>query len=105
MSAKHTPGPWKIGKGSFVIADSPAPGIRGSDMIEYYGGHLICESVSEENAYLIAAAPDLLESLEGIVSASTDKWETSYADFKEQFMPWAQNVAKTAIAKAKGETK
>jgi len=102
VSTKHTPGPWKVGKGSFVIADSPAPGIHGSNMIEHYGGHLICESVSEANARLIAAAPDLLQALECIASATCEKWEMPYADFKEQFMPWARNIALATLAKAKG---
>jgi hypothetical protein len=63
MNTEHTPGPWRVGNGSFVISDHPAPGITGSDDVHHYGGHLICESVSQANARLIAAAPDLLEAL------------------------------------------
>jgi hypothetical protein len=45
---------------------------------------------------------DLLEALEGIASATCEKWEMPYADFKEQFMPWARNVALAALKKVKG---
>jgi hypothetical protein len=57
---------------------------------------------TEANAHLIAAAPDLLEALECIASATCEKWEMPYADFKEQFMPWARNIALATLVKAKG---
>jgi len=103
VSTKHTPRPWKVGKGSFVIADSPAPGIHGSNMIEHYGGHLICESVSEANAHLIAAAPDLLEALEKclyIIGHPKDEPETLWRTDDEINDAYMQ--ARAAIAKAKG---
>jgi hypothetical protein len=97
MKTKHTPGPWKIGKGSFIISDSPSPGIPGSDEVDYYGGHLICESVSKSNATLIAAAPDLLQSLIDVM----DYW-TGHVDYDAS---WEVAItARNAIAKAKGET-
>ena len=59
--AEHTLGPWRVGlQRSTVVADAPVPGIRGSDALDYYGGHLICESVAPQNRPIIAAAPDLL---------------------------------------------
>ena len=68
QQAAHTAGPWRVGTKvrSCVVADHPAPGIGGADEVEYYGGHLICESVNAANARLIAAAPDLLEALEAL---------------------------------------
>ena len=63
---KHTPGEWRIGKmGGTVVADSKTSDTpnTGHDDVEYYGGHLICESIeTQANARLIAAAPDLLEA-------------------------------------------
>jgi hypothetical protein len=64
----HTPGPWRVGAGSYVISDNPAPGIGGSDDLDGYGGHLICESVNAPNARLIAAAPRLLSVLKRVAS-------------------------------------
>jgi hypothetical protein len=60
--SKHTPGPWRIGKqGGSVVADTPVPEMGGSDSLDYYGGHLIAESITPSNAKLIAAAPELLD--------------------------------------------
>jgi hypothetical protein len=100
MDAKHTPGPWIIHRPN----DSERIDINAESnfyIAEVIGGM----TAQEANAHLIAAAPDLLEALEGIASASADKWDMPYADFKEQFMPWARNVALAALKKAKGETK
>ncbi len=59
---EHTHGPWRLGSKGSVVADTPPENyLPGSDAVEYYGGYLICESVTEANAKLIAAAPDLLE--------------------------------------------
>ena len=63
MSAQHTPGPWRHstqGRFAIVVGDHPVPGVKGSDEVAYYGGHLIAESVAPQNAPLIAASPDLL---------------------------------------------
>lgn len=68
METKHTPGNWKVGKtGGAVVSDQPLPGYDingGHDHIEYYGGHLIAESIwRKEDVRLIAAAPSLLAEL------------------------------------------
>jgi hypothetical protein len=70
---KGTPGPWRVGKrGGCVVCDSDKgltiSGAIGEQAIEYYGGNLIGESISIDNAKLIAAAPELLESLQWLVS-------------------------------------
>lgn len=62
---KHTPGPWRIGKSGGVVSDAPIEGgVPGTADVDYYGGHLICETVTSANARLIAASPDLLQALE-----------------------------------------
>lgn len=63
----HTPGPWKIGKNGSVVTDTPdrqveITGLNAQDTINWYGGHVICETVTNANAVLIAAAPELLEA-------------------------------------------
>ena len=60
--ATHTPGPWRRGTNGGVVSDYPVPEIGGSDAVEFYGGHLIAESVAPRNEPIIAAAPDLLEA-------------------------------------------
>ena len=91
---KHTPGPWRVGDGSFVIGNHPAPGITGSDDVHHYGGHLICESVSQANARLIAAAPELLEAAKQALQVFVDQgWDDDLS---------AAKSLKAAIAKAEG---
>ena len=71
---KHTPTPWRPGKGyGAVVADSPVQaGPQGADDVEFYGGHLICESASPGNIAFICLSAnyhrDLAEALIGCVS-------------------------------------
>ena len=62
----YTKGPWRLGRHGSVVSDFPVPEIRGSDDVEYYGGHLVCESVTLSNSRLIALAPTMLELLQSI---------------------------------------
>lgn len=83
--SKHTPGPWRLGKNSDdVVADSPS-GHDDEAAIQYYGGHLVAESICSRNRALIAAAPELLESLTNLVglaklgAARLDKYHAALA--------------------------
>lgn len=72
MKTKHTPGPWRKSATTqnAVICDS----ITGHDCktnVDYYGGHLIAESIfSEADRDLIASAPDLLEALQDLLDGA-----------------------------------
>jgi hypothetical protein len=87
MSAKHTPGPWEVG-------DAP------DDRVAVHGG-TVCVAVVgdkgfaavEADAYLIAAAPELLAALEGLLA---DPY-LSHSINNDRMAP-----ARAAIAKAKG---
>ena len=107
MSAQHTPGNWRPGmRGGTVVSDKPLPNYNlngGHDEVEYYGGHLIAESIwRAEDARLIAAAPDLLEASETALSyieavcfnTPNPKKRKNYAD--------CASILRAAIAKAKG---
>jgi len=69
--SQRTRGPWRVGTvrngGPMrcVVSDHPAPGIGGSDDVAYYGGHMICESVSIVNAQFIV-------DMENAVTARAD---------------------------------
>jgi len=56
---EHTKTPWRVGSpyrmGS-VVADEPVPEIGGSDAVDYYGGHLVAESIAPRNAEFIVRA-------------------------------------------------
>lgn len=64
---------WQIGKiSNTVITDSnegfnSSTGHSGQEAVEYFGGNLICESIYRiKDAYLIVAAPDMLEALQNL---------------------------------------
>ena len=81
--AKRTPGPWHIMEGTDWVIVSPEVSVaavytpRGDP------------EVRQANARLIAAAPDMLAALEGLIH-----------DFDRLK---AEEIARAAIAKAKGE--
>lgn len=101
MNMKHTPGPWRAGsetggKGS-VVSDQLAVGaLSGSDAVAYYGGNLIAESIAQENIPLIAAAPELLDVIIGMMVHARKKNATLFRDSVEMFKAYA------AIEKATG---
>ena len=90
--SKHTPGPWRVG----VTSDA------GEVDVIAEGGWFVavaCDSAgdgdTEANANLIAAAPDMLEALEKLVSR-IDETRGPTADT-------ALAAARAAIKKARGE--
>ena len=93
----HTPGPWRVGSNSgAVISDrSIEHGPNGCDCVDYYGGHLIAESIAPCNRNLIAAAPELLDALR-VVVGQLEGHELNNGDVS------AINNAYAAIAKATG---
>lgn len=97
--AKHTPGPWSYAPAvpganrSFYIAGNNAEHNRQVDIGTVQGGFNSCEA----NARLIAAAPDLLEALQGLVN--DDDAGVSLAEQRER-QPARMAAAKAAIAKA-----
>lgn len=85
--SKHTPGPWTIEEttlGSFWVRQSGGPGAFSITLIGTDGSET---HNRKANARLIAAAPDLLESLENLLDRRC-----------EEHVRAAQN----ALAKAKG---
>jgi len=99
--SKHTPGPWTVGH---TRTFTHSGGIFGTETAVHYGdavnrGNCIAHayghgalSHSEDDARLIAAAPDLLEALQAAVTA-TDV--VTYGA--------ALDKARAAIAKAEGQ--
>lgn len=69
--SNHTPEPWRVGRPGAVVSDTPVPGMGGSDAVEYYGGHLIGESIIEANARRIVACVNFCAGV------STENLETN----------------------------
>ena len=89
MTIKHTPGPWRVGtpppNGEQCIGDS-----KGLMVAVATTGIALNETLA--NARMIAAAPDLLEALEGLLNALPSA--TTHPAIK---------AARAAIAKAQGD--
>jgi hypothetical protein len=110
MKTSHTPGPWALGEFNEHLGyDCMTSGVRAGqavlDGMDY--GQKLCEEISEEgkarmlaDARLIAAAPDLLASLEGLFEqcAMTHKYWGDGSNTKEADAAIA--AARAAIAKA-----
>lgn len=100
--SKHTAGPWAIEKTAshnwigpmrhdgIKIAEIVAGLERGSEYTRAFNAR------QDANARLIAAAPDLLEALQDLVSVAKDGWP-----FDRQ--PTLYDRARLAIRKATGE--
>lgn len=96
--AKHTPGPWKyevheLSEGFSAIVYGSTTGLRiGTD-------HL-----SEADARLIAAAPDLLAMIKRLVEVNAEFRAGLPADWEGDPMDDACKEAAALIAKAEGRT-
>ena len=90
---KHTPGPWSVvanGGHSYTIRGSRNEAICDTSIWLHSDPH----SESRANAHLIAAAPDLLEALEDLLTICDGDPD------EPDEIGWAR----AAIAKAKGES-
>ena len=94
MSA-HTPGPWEVSRGKIAGVElSHTVVLTGRDAVAVFAGSA---DAGEANARLIAAAPELLAALRGIIEiGKRDLSNPKYDGYFEE--------ARTAIAKAEGES-
>lgn len=103
MSAKHTPGPWRI-EGYTRLLGGGVTGHTISHGVNNYrdgpeGYVCTTNGTSEADARLIAAAPDLFDALQDIVA--DDDAGVSLADQRSR---WDERMsaARAALAKATG---
>ena len=105
MSAQHTPGPWQVAVDIFDNDGMPETAIQamngGATVAVALDFGLNNPDMRQANARLIAAAPDLLEALQELVSIVAIHQFSTNNKFA-----WAEmECARAAIAKATGETK
>ena len=94
MTAQHTPGPWTWKEGQHSITRSWNNKDHQVAFVDYrkltwHEDSNCAGRESGANARLIAAAPDLLESLQGFIQGA-------------EAMGWNTDKARAAIAKATG---
>jgi hypothetical protein len=70
-----TPGPWRVGKNHSVVCDKHDTRLlccqtpeNGSSDVGYYGGHIICESISKANAEAVARVPTIGKHLRDLIT-------------------------------------
>jgi hypothetical protein len=98
-NTQHIPGPWALGrrKESWIGINAPRWTCFARVVVRCEGyPDTQADLQGEANARLIAAAPDLLEALEGIMFQNSD--------ISEQEMVVRYVKARAAIAKARGDT-
>jgi len=96
---KWTPGPWSIRDGGHSHKFGV---IAAEDMRGQVNSHiLVCEAGDEDDANLIAAAPELYEAIENLLGAI----DTPIARRKlgDDFTSQAISEARDALARARGE--
>lgn len=111
MSApKHTPGPWSAyreGNWHIVMAGGKAgrivANVNGESCSDASSAPPSVIMPGQENAHLIAAAPELLECLEEMFEAMTRCEVMQDGDIPPSHGRMMRN-ARAAIAKAKGES-
>ena len=109
MGIKHTPAPWRVSnespriiKKDYRAIGSDAGFLIASTMGHDNSGFYASEQEADANARLIAAAPELYESLADAL-ADYDNWVSDEDNYPhEHLVAWAEK-ARAAIAKAKGE--
>lgn len=115
---KHTPGPWSVGFWLSDPADKEskmryvyAPKIKPLGSKDYFEIATCCtgdvsDEQEEANSNLIAAAPELLEALEYLVSQCDD--DDFYDGIVNDSYPERETnplkIARAAIAKARGQS-
>ena len=95
--SKHTPGPWRASELGVL-----------SDKLTSYGNWYVCSLIDPDNeehkanARLIAAAPELLESLEDLLSNLDEMGLATMPGDTFENMRETVDRARAAIAKAEG---
>ena len=108
MGSKHTPGPWNVYRKSDAAPnDLPWVAATGNRVLAFVAYESILKddlARADANARLIAAAPDLLETLKLFVSEYVELVESGDAGFWDAETEEKVKQARAAIAKAEGRS-
>lgn len=98
MKMEYTPGPWECRSGAVIKPDHTYDGIPLADM-DREPGNGTTPVERDANAWLMAAAPDLLAALDTL----TDHAQEVYPHFESERGQKDIAQALAALAKARGE--
>ena len=96
----HTPGPWKAVEHKSVTGDDYIQILAGSWDIAHNKYSARNWDEERANAALIAACPDMLAALEGLLSIESSVTQGQERELREEWIP----KARLALAKAHGAT-
>lgn len=96
-AAQHTPGPW-----STTTPDDTFITSEGRDIAEIIGDYRVYHEVMEADARLIAAAPEMLEALEGCLRTFVRFRLHGSTPAEDEAIDAALETAADAILKATG---
>lgn len=108
--SKHTPGPWVVQDETVIwtaVIDPPETsydiGVPVADLwvSKSFVGPAYNRDEVAANARLIAAAPDMYEALEDLISSLEITWRNGFSAVED--VQKELEFARTAIRKAKGE--
>lgn len=113
--SKHTPGPWSVSNGQVMSEYAIKAECRGSGfgssvaiVTQRDGQNPLPHDEAMANARLIAAAPELLDALRGMLAIVENSRGVAGYHLNGDTAEWDEfdeiDIAHTAIAKATGET-
>jgi hypothetical protein len=94
--AEHTPTPWHVGP--YYKEDIESGSGRVGQMFPLNSPRGAANAAHA--VHCVNAHDALVAALRAIAEANPRAWEE---DMRDQFQPWAQNIARAAIAKAEGK--
>lgn len=106
--ATHTPGPWSIHEDSDLTARHICAPNEAESLIAQVStwkrGSLKEKTEAVANTYLIAAAPDLLTALKGLLNECAMHGCFEHVSFDHPSVKPAFDAARAAVAKAEGRS-
>lgn len=98
--AQHTPGPWRQWGWIIERVYIESPGVEVGGIVKIATVHR-ADGDNTANARLIAASPELLEALKGMIKLGYDICYTYSGD--QDAYDAAMNAAEAAVRKAEGQ--
>lgn len=101
MKTEHTPGPWAYAGNGNITTQAAHYGFTVASVDTFTGRSCCPDEERRANARLIAAAPDMLAALEGLLTNAPAPKSVK----QDYHYMVSREAAKRAIAKARGESK